>query len=356
MMFCLSPFRVPPFFCRGNETLRLCEFGLLTARRTMLARNIPRIKASAAGGGLSRFGERAARMLFRMADKVRRRRRMYYTDRDKTAFGQGLLVCLPEFAVTTHVAKYHSMEHRHRVYILAGRTVIINAETSFIAFSTRVSRSLSRELDFLPIHSALSNRGSNFPSPRRRSFHHHRSSHTLLLVSRSHCHCERQDQDGGLNFSELLGMLRRMGMRGTQHAMATELDYIRTLKVSRSVNTESERFFKPRHTFRTCIMLALNTRFVFIITPHTPRTPSSRCRRRDIVSRCFPIELTSRLPLANLMPPDPLPNACQNNSGTGCQNGQKRVSLGGRPRGFLPRLRPTRGRCRSRRGKFSEIH
>eukprot|EP00903_Cladosiphon_okamuranus_P017392 g16020.t2 len=39
-----------------------------------------------------------------------------------------------------------------------------------------------------------------------------------------------KDQDGGLNFSEMLGMLRRMGMRGTQNAMATELDYIRALK------------------------------------------------------------------------------------------------------------------------------
>lgn len=40
----------------------------------MLTHKMSRIKASAAGGGLSRFGERAARMLFRMADRVRRRR------------------------------------------------------------------------------------------------------------------------------------------------------------------------------------------------------------------------------------------------------------------------------------------
>lgn len=40
-----------------------------------------------------------------------------------------------------------------------------------------------------------------------------------------------QDRDGGLSFSEMLSMLRRMGMRGTQSAMATELDYIRALKV-----------------------------------------------------------------------------------------------------------------------------
>eukprot|EP00752_Nemacystus_decipiens_P007697 g6880.t1 len=39
-----------------------------------------------------------------------------------------------------------------------------------------------------------------------------------------------KDQDGGLNFSEMLGMLRRMGMRGTQNVMATELEYIRALK------------------------------------------------------------------------------------------------------------------------------
>ncbi|CAN0055726.1 unnamed protein product [Scytosiphon promiscuus] len=39
-----------------------------------------------------------------------------------------------------------------------------------------------------------------------------------------------KDQDGGLSFSEMLSMLRRMGMRGTQSAMATELDYIRALK------------------------------------------------------------------------------------------------------------------------------
>lgn len=40
-----------------------------------------------------------------------------------------------------------------------------------------------------------------------------------------------QDQDGGLNFSEMLGMLRRSGMLGTQNALPTELEYIRALKV-----------------------------------------------------------------------------------------------------------------------------
>ena len=57
---------------------------------------------------------------------------------------------------------------------------------------------------------------------------------TVLFVPRSRFHRKPQDQDGGLNFSEMLGMLRRMGMRGTQNAMATELEYIRALKVRRT--------------------------------------------------------------------------------------------------------------------------
>lgn len=37
-------------------------------------------------------------------------------------------------------------------------------------------------------------------------------------------------------------MLRRMGMRGTQNAMATELDYIRALKVRRvRIRTETAK-------------------------------------------------------------------------------------------------------------------
>ncbi|CAM9355835.1 unnamed protein product [Ectocarpus fasciculatus] len=39
-----------------------------------------------------------------------------------------------------------------------------------------------------------------------------------------------KDLDGGLSYSEMVGMLRRMGMRATQGAMPTELDYLRTLK------------------------------------------------------------------------------------------------------------------------------
>ncbi|CAM9771530.1 unnamed protein product [Ectocarpus sp. 6 AP-2014] len=39
-----------------------------------------------------------------------------------------------------------------------------------------------------------------------------------------------KDLDGGLSYSEMVGMLRRMGMRATHGAMPTELDYLRTLK------------------------------------------------------------------------------------------------------------------------------
>ncbi|CAM9135722.1 unnamed protein product [Ectocarpus sp. 12 AP-2014] len=39
-----------------------------------------------------------------------------------------------------------------------------------------------------------------------------------------------KDLDGGLSYSEMVGMLRRMGMRATQGAMPTELDYLRSLK------------------------------------------------------------------------------------------------------------------------------
>ncbi|CAM9478757.1 unnamed protein product [Ectocarpus sp. 4 AP-2014] len=39
-----------------------------------------------------------------------------------------------------------------------------------------------------------------------------------------------KDLDGGLSYAEMVGMLRRMGMRATQGAMPTELDYLRTLK------------------------------------------------------------------------------------------------------------------------------
>lgn len=61
----------------------------------------------------------------------------------------------------------------------------------------------------------------------------HHLFHACLFV-------KHQDQDGGLNFSELLGMLRRMGMRGTQNAMTTELEYIRSLKVRHTVRNKQQ--------------------------------------------------------------------------------------------------------------------
>ncbi|MEO0374007.1 MAG: hypothetical protein AAF329_05145 [Cyanobacteria bacterium P01_A01_bin.17] len=49
----------------------LSEVGTLADLSTRASRALAgRVKAMAAGGGLSKFGERAARMLFRMADKV----------------------------------------------------------------------------------------------------------------------------------------------------------------------------------------------------------------------------------------------------------------------------------------------
>lgn len=50
----------------------LSEVGTLAELSTRASRALAgRVKAAGAGGGLSRFGERAARMLFRMADKVK---------------------------------------------------------------------------------------------------------------------------------------------------------------------------------------------------------------------------------------------------------------------------------------------
>ncbi|CAM9614864.1 unnamed protein product, partial [Discosporangium mesarthrocarpum] len=50
-----------------------------------------------------------------------------------------------------------------------------------------------------------------------------------------------KDQDGGLSFSEMMGLFRRLGMRAPPRAIATELDYLRALK-SMGVRTDKNGY------------------------------------------------------------------------------------------------------------------
>lgn len=136
-------------------------------------------------------------------------------------------------------------------------------------------------------------------------------------------------------------MLRRMGMRSTQNAMATELEYIRALKVRRthiggnrwslSMKNESDRrrgrrrrprpfvtassrsCFLRLAPIRTCFMHALKIGFIFTITryiafPRHRRRISMACRAASASSSLFACPWCT---LLNLIPSGSLTKTIQ---------------------------------------------